>query len=127
MMKITDSEVIKNSENELMDAITADIDWGAIEEIFQREHKLGIDEDVAYKRGDITQPPFLANLHPLNKVDINWEENSDRRAKKLPEFYFSCPIDIFGLLVLHNRLCTWSQSKNSGEMAITYSFQDPNS
>ena len=52
-MKITDSEVIRSGESELMDAITADIDWGAIEEIFKEEHKLGIEEDVEYKRGDI--------------------------------------------------------------------------
>lgn len=52
-MKITDSEIIRNGEQELIDAITADLDWGAIEEIFKKEHKLGIDEDIEYKKGDI--------------------------------------------------------------------------
>ena len=52
-MKITNSEVIRNGESELIDTITADIDWGAIEEIFKEEHKLGIEEDVEYKSGDI--------------------------------------------------------------------------
>ena len=52
-MKITDSEIIKNGEQELIDAITADIDWGAIEEIFMKEHNLGIEEDIEYKSGDI--------------------------------------------------------------------------
>ena len=52
-MKITNSEVIKNGEQELIDGITGDLDWGAIEEIFRRDHKLGIEEDVGYKKGDI--------------------------------------------------------------------------
>lgn len=52
-MKITDAEIIKNSERDLIDAITADLDWGAIEEIFQKEHNLGIEEDIEYKSGDI--------------------------------------------------------------------------
>ena len=52
-MKITNSEIIKNGEQELIDAITADLDWGAIEEIFLKEHNLGIEEDIEYKRGDI--------------------------------------------------------------------------
>ncbi len=52
-MKITDSEVIKNGEQELIDAITGDLDWGAIEDILLKEHKLGLQEDIEYKNGDI--------------------------------------------------------------------------
>jgi len=52
-MKITEAEVIKNGEQELIDAITADLDWGAIEGIFQEEHGLGFDEEVEYKKGDM--------------------------------------------------------------------------
>ncbi|MBW2610578.1 MAG: hypothetical protein JRC68_09575 [Deltaproteobacteria bacterium] len=52
-MKITNSEVIKGGEQELIDAITADLDWGAIEDIFMKDHNLGIEEDIEYKRGDI--------------------------------------------------------------------------
>ncbi|MDY7036292.1 MAG: hypothetical protein SV375_09060 [Thermodesulfobacteriota bacterium] len=52
-MKITNSEVIRSGEQELIDAISGDLDWGIIEEIFRDEHKLGIGEDVEYKRGDI--------------------------------------------------------------------------
>ena len=52
-MKITDSDIIKNGEQELIDAITADLDWGTIEEVFLKEHNLGIDEDIEYKSGDI--------------------------------------------------------------------------
>jgi len=52
-MKITNPEVIKSGEKELIDAINADLDWGAIEETFRKEHKLGIEENVEYKTGDI--------------------------------------------------------------------------
>ena len=52
-MKITNSELIKRGEKELIDAITADLDWTAIEEIFRKEHRLGIDEDVEYRKGGI--------------------------------------------------------------------------
>ncbi len=52
-MRITDTEVIKSGEQELIDGITADLDWGAIEGIFREKHGLKIDEDVEYKRGDI--------------------------------------------------------------------------
>jgi hypothetical protein len=52
-MKITNAEIIKNGERDLIDAITADLDWGAIEKIFLKEHNLGIEEDIEYKSGDI--------------------------------------------------------------------------
>ena len=52
-MKITDSEIIKSGEKELLDAITADLDWGAIEDIFIKNHGLEIEEDIEYQKGDI--------------------------------------------------------------------------
>jgi hypothetical protein len=52
-MKLTDSEIIKNGERDLLDSITADLDWGAIEDIFMKEHNLAIDEDIEYRSGDI--------------------------------------------------------------------------
>lgn len=52
-MRITTTEVIRNGEQELFDGITAELDWTAIEEIFKKEHNLAIEEEVAYKRGDI--------------------------------------------------------------------------
>ncbi len=52
-MKITDPTIIKSGENELIDSITADMDWGAIGKVFLEKHKLDIDEDVEYKSGDI--------------------------------------------------------------------------
>ncbi len=52
-MKITEQEVIQNGEKELIDAITGDLDWTAIEEVFQNKYNLGLQEDVEYKQGDI--------------------------------------------------------------------------
>lgn len=52
-MKITSVDVIKNGERDLMDAITADLDWGAVEQIFKERHNLSIEEDIEYRKGDI--------------------------------------------------------------------------
>jgi len=52
-MKITNHEVIKSGEQELIDAITADLDGESIEDLFGREHKLKIEDNVEYKKGDI--------------------------------------------------------------------------
>jgi hypothetical protein len=52
-MKITSVDVIKNGERDLMDAITADLDWGSVEKIFRERHNLSIEEDIEYKKGDI--------------------------------------------------------------------------
>ena len=52
-MKITNDEIIRNGEQDLIDAINGDLDWEAMEEIFQKDHKLGLGEDVEYKKGDI--------------------------------------------------------------------------
>ena len=52
-MRITKHEVIKSGEQELIDAITADLDWEVIEEVFREEHHLEIDDNVEYKKGDI--------------------------------------------------------------------------
>ena len=53
-MKITSSEIIKSGEQELIDAITAEINWGTIEQIFNQKYNLGIGEKIEYKRGEIT-------------------------------------------------------------------------
>ena len=52
-MKITDSEIIKTGEQELIDTIIGDLDWGAIEKIFKEKHRLRIQDDVEYRQGDI--------------------------------------------------------------------------
>ena len=52
-MKITNGEIIRNGEQDLIDAINVDLDWEVMEDIFQKEHKLAFGEDVEYRKGDI--------------------------------------------------------------------------
>lgn len=52
-MKITDRNVIKNGEKELIDSIIGDLDWRAIETVFKEKHRLGIQDDVAYRQGEM--------------------------------------------------------------------------
>ncbi|MBN1930594.1 MAG: hypothetical protein JW786_03175 [Desulfobacterales bacterium] len=52
-MKITNSEIIKNGEKELIDTITGDLDWKKIENSFKEKHHLSIHDDIEYKEGDL--------------------------------------------------------------------------
>ena len=52
-MKITDSEIIRSAEQELIDSINGDLDWVVMEDVFQEVHKLELGEDVEYKQGDL--------------------------------------------------------------------------
>ncbi len=52
-MKITDNEVIRSGEQELIDGITADLNWEAVEKLFMEQHHLPLGEDVSYKKGDL--------------------------------------------------------------------------
>ncbi len=52
-MKITNAEVIKSGERELIDTIISDLDWGSIEQLVKDKHKLSIQDDVEYKKGDL--------------------------------------------------------------------------
>jgi hypothetical protein len=52
-LKITNSEIIKSGERELIDTITGDIDWNTIEQIVRERHKLNIQDDIEYKQGDL--------------------------------------------------------------------------
>ena len=51
-MKITDPDIIKSGERELIDAITGDLDWEAIGRVVREKHQLDM-EDIQYHRGDI--------------------------------------------------------------------------
>lgn len=52
-MKITNSEIIKSGERELIDAITGDLDWSVIEKIVEQKHHLSLQDDVEYRKGDL--------------------------------------------------------------------------
>ncbi len=52
-MKITNDEVIKTGEQELIDSINGELDWEVMEDIFKKQHQLEIGEDVEYRSGDL--------------------------------------------------------------------------
>jgi hypothetical protein len=52
-VKITNSEIIKSGERELIDTITGDLDWNTIEQIVRERHKLNIQDDIEYRQGDL--------------------------------------------------------------------------
>lgn len=52
-VKITNSDIIKSGERELIDTITGDLDWHTIEQIVRERHKLTIQDDIEYKQGDL--------------------------------------------------------------------------
>ena len=52
-MKITNEEVIKTGEQELIDSINGELDWEVMEDIFKNQHHLEIGEDVEYRSGDL--------------------------------------------------------------------------
>ncbi len=52
-MKVTNDDVIKSGEQELIDGITAELDWEAVETLFREQHRLPLGEDVSYRNGDI--------------------------------------------------------------------------
>ncbi|MBF0258024.1 MAG: hypothetical protein HQK62_04150 [Desulfamplus sp.] len=52
-MKITSAENIQASEKEFIDFINAELDWSAIEEMILEKHKLQLQDEVIYKKGDI--------------------------------------------------------------------------
>jgi len=52
-MKITNDEVIKTGEQELIDSINGELDWEVMEDIFKKKHQLEIGEEVEYRNGDL--------------------------------------------------------------------------
>ena len=52
-MRITDQNAIKSGEKELIDAITGDLDWAAIERLFRKKYNLQLKDDINYKDGDM--------------------------------------------------------------------------
>ena len=52
-MKITKSDAIQAGEKEFIDTINAELDWEAIEKMLMEKHKLALQDDVDYKKGDL--------------------------------------------------------------------------
>ena len=52
-MKITDENLIKNGEKELIDRIHGVVDWNSIKSIFKEKYCIRIQDDREYRQGDI--------------------------------------------------------------------------
>ncbi len=52
-VKITNADIIKSGERELIDTIIADLDWDMIEKIVRSRHRLKIQDDIDYRQGDL--------------------------------------------------------------------------
>ncbi len=52
-MKITDEEIIKAGEKELIDTITGDLNWDSIEQIIRKKHHIALEDDIEYQNGNI--------------------------------------------------------------------------
>lgn len=83
-MKLTKEDVIRNSEQELIDAINGELDWEALEDIFRREHQLDIGEDIEYKRGDIVIHQGRIAYRLEFDVKVNFSLLLDREGNYLP-------------------------------------------
>ena len=66
-MKITNADIIKSGERELIDTIISDLDWDTIEKIVKTRHKLKIQDDVEYRQGDI----IVHNNQVAYKLDFD--------------------------------------------------------
>jgi hypothetical protein len=83
LMKLTDSQVIANREQELFESIIADLDWAAIEEIFKKQHNLEIQEEVEYKKGDIVSHDSTVAYRLDFEVKVNLSILIDRQGNFL--------------------------------------------
>ena len=52
-MKVTETDVIRSSEQELLDNVIAELDWSAIETLLKKKHGIRLQDDVALKTGDL--------------------------------------------------------------------------
>ena len=52
-MKVSDTSHIQSSERELMDAIIAELDWAVIEKMLRQKHRIGLQDDVSFREGDL--------------------------------------------------------------------------
>ena len=52
-MKLTNPETIQESEKDFIDAINAELDWEAIEQMLLEKHSFTLQEEIDYKEGDL--------------------------------------------------------------------------
>jgi hypothetical protein len=88
-VKITNSETIKSSERELIDAITGDLDWSMIEDLVRERHKLTIQDDVEYRDGDIivhdSQVAYRLDFEVKMNLSVIFDRNGNFLSLKTSE------------------------------------------
>ncbi|MFN2357591.1 MAG: hypothetical protein ABR534_07620 [Desulfotignum sp.] len=52
-MKVTNPELIQESERDFIDTINAELDWEAIEKLLMEKHQFALQDEVDYKNGDM--------------------------------------------------------------------------
>ena len=52
-MKLTNPEIIQESEKEFIDTINAELDWDAIEKMLLEKHSFTLQDEIDYKNGDL--------------------------------------------------------------------------
>lgn len=52
-MKLTNPEIIQESEKEFIDTINAELDWDAIEKMLFEKHSFTLQDEIDYKNGDL--------------------------------------------------------------------------
>jgi len=52
-VKLTDTQLIKAKEKELIRSITKDLDWRMIRNIYREKHQLELGDSVTYRHGDM--------------------------------------------------------------------------
>ncbi|OQY02280.1 MAG: hypothetical protein B6I26_01655 [Desulfobacteraceae bacterium 4572_130] len=68
-MKITNSNTIKTSEKELINAINKNLDWEIIKKILLEKHKFTLKDEIKYKKGDL----IVYNNQIAYKLDFDFK------------------------------------------------------
>jgi hypothetical protein len=80
-MKVSDSDVIKTSEKDLIDAIAGELDWEAIENLFKEKHNLILEDELEYKNGDIvihnSQIAYKLNFDIKVNLSVLFDRNGE--------------------------------------------------
>lgn len=80
-MKVTEADVIHSSEQELIDTIIADLDWSAIEKLLKEKHQIGLQDDVAFRNGDLVvhggKVAYKLSFDVKISLDVLFDRNGD--------------------------------------------------
>jgi hypothetical protein len=80
-VKITDTKAIKDSEQDLIDTITGDLDWDVIEKVLKERHQLELQDEIEYRNGDIVvynnQIAYRINFGVKVTVSVLFDRNGE--------------------------------------------------